>query len=224
MDKIHSFYCRKPWRDLSYSLKVARGGKCCRCGFTAITKDDWPKLIGHHTVELTESNVDDPTISLNPDLIEIICLDCHNKEHRRFGHAKRVFIVWGSPLSGKTTAVRDMMQYGDMVLDIDALWQAISFQPEYIKPNNLRFNIFALRDNLLDQIKTRHGQWYDAYIIGGYPDKYERERLTKSLGAECIYVESTQQECFDRRIQSGKPVAWDEYITNWWQEYERTGT
>lgn len=224
MDKLHLFYCKKAWRNLSYSLKVARGGKCCRCGFIAVTKDDWSKLIGHHTVELTESNVDDSTISLNPELIEIICLDCHNKEHRRFGHAKRVFIVWGSPLSGKTTSVRDMMQYGDIVLDIDALWQAVSFQPSYIKPNNLRFNIFALRDNLLDQIKTRHGQWYDAYIIGGYPDKYERERLAKSLGAECIYVESTQQECFDRRIQSGKPVAWDEYITNWWQEYERTGT
>mgnify|MGYP000968889846 CR=1 FL=1 len=223
MDKLHQFYCSKAWRDLSYRLKVERGGRCARCNFIAVTKDDWAKLIGHHKVELTEDNVDNPAISLNPDLIEVICLDCHNKEHKRFGHAKSVFIVWGSPLSGKTTAVRQMMQYGDIVMDMDALWQAVTFQPEYAKPNNVRFNIFALRDSLLDQIKTRHGQWYDAYVVGGYPDKYERERLAQTLGAELIYCESTKAECLARRADSGKPAVWDNYINEWWAAYERTG-
>lgn len=223
MDKIHAFLCSKPWRDLSFRLKVERGGKCARCGFTAATKEEWELLIGHHTVELTEENVDDPRISLNPDLIDVICLDCHNAEHRRFGHRKQVFIVWGSPLAGKTAAVRGMMRYGDIVLDIDRLWSAVTMQPEYSKPDNCRFNIFALRDNLLDQIKTRYGQWYDAYVIAGLPDKYERERLAASLGAELIYCESTMQECMERRMESGRPEKWDEYITDWWRVYERTG-
>ena len=224
MDKVHDFYCHKPWRNLSYCLKVQRGGRCERCGFVAVTKEDWAQLIGHHKVELTEENVDDPTISLNPDLIEITCLDCHNKEHRRFGHRKQVYIVWGSPLSGKTSAVREMMRVGDIVLDIDRLWSAITMQPEYSKPDNVRFNVFALRDNLLDQIKTRHGQWYDAYVIGGYPDKYDRERIAQTLGAELVYCESTMQECFDRRRESGRPEKWDQYITDWWTTYERTGS
>ena len=115
------------------------------------------------------------------------------------------------------------MQYGDIVLDMDALWQAVTFQPEYVKPDNARFNIFALRDNLLDQIKTRHGQWYDAYVIGGYPDKYERDRLAQTLGAEMIYCEATRQECLDRRIVSGKPASWDDYITKWFDDFERSG-
>lgn len=220
MDKIHNFYCSKAWRDLAFRLKVERGGKCERSGEIFA---DLSQLIAHHTIELTEDNVDNPAISLNPDLIEIISFNEHNKEHRRFGHKKKVYIVWGSPLSGKTTAVREMMRYGDIVLDMDALWQAITFQPLYSKPDNVRFNIFALRDNLLDQIKTRHGQWYDAYVIGGYPDKYERERLAQALGAELIYCEGTMQECLDRRRESGKPAAWDKYITDWWATYERTG-
>ena len=223
IDKIHAFYCRKPWRDLSYRLKVDRGGKCERCGFTAITKEDWSKLIGHHKLELTDSNVDNAAISLNPELIEIICLDCHNEDHRRFGHSKHVYIVWGSPLSGKTTAVREMMRYGDIVLDIDRLWSAVTMQPEYVKPDNCRFNIFALRDNLLDQIKTRRGQWYDAYVIGGYPDKYERDRLAQMLGAELIHCESTLEECLARRKKSGKPEEWDRYIKDWWRDYDRSG-
>jgi hypothetical protein len=128
--------------------------------------------------------------------------------------------VYGSPLSGKTTLVRDMMRYGDIVLDLDELWQAITLQPKYIKPNNVRFNVFKLRDELLDQIKTRYGKWDDAYIIGGYPDKYERERLAKEIGAELIYCESTKEECLERRIKSNKPIEWDDYIREWWDKYE----
>lgn len=220
MDKLHAFYTGKPWRELSFTLKTAAHGKCQRCGTIV---EDMKYLIGHHKVELTEENVDDPSVSLNPVLIEIICLTCHNKEHRRFGHVKRVFIVWGSPMSGKSTMVSDMIRYGDIVLDVDSLWQAVTMQPRYVKPDNVRFNIFALRDNLLDQIKTRHGQWCDAYVIGGYPDKYERERLAQTLGAELIFCEATRQECLNRLAQSGKPGQWEKYVDEWWEIHERTG-
>lgn len=222
-DKLHTFYASKPWRDLSWLLKVQRGGRCDRCGSTAATKDDWAQLIGHHTVELTDENVDDPSVSLNPSRVEIICLSCHNKEHRRFGYGRKVYIVWGSPLSGKTTAVREMMRRGDIVLDIDRLWAAVTLLPEYDKPESCRFNIFSLRDCLLDQIKTRYGQWYDAYIIGGYPDKTDRERLASSLGAELIYCEATMQECLDRRREGKMPEALDGYIREWWATFARTG-
>lgn len=216
MDKLHQFYCSKAWRDLSYSLKIAAGGKCNRCGETLL---DFSKLIGHHKTELTEDNVDNPEIALNPELIEIICHDCHNKEHRRFGNKQNVYIVYGSPLSGKNTLVKELMQYGDIVLDMDALWQALTLQEAYVKPKNVRFNVFAVRDSILDQIKTRYGQWYDAYIIQSLPEKYERERLAKELGAELIYCEATKEECLERRIKSGKPEIWDEYINKWFDEY-----
>ena len=221
MDKLHSFYTSKPWRDLSYLLKVERGGKCNRCGFVAATDEEWATLIGHHVTDLTEENIGIPSISLNPELIEIICLDCHNREHARFGHQKKVYVVWGSPLSGKTTLVQQMMRQGDLVFDIDALWRAVTLQPGHIKPTNVRFNIFALRDNLLDQIKTRYGQWYAAWVIGGYPEAWEREQLAQRLGAELIYCESTQEECLRRRLESGRPAAWDEYVIDWWKKFER---
>jgi hypothetical protein len=221
MSVLHTFYGSKPWLDLAYKLKVEAKGKCSRCNYQAVTKEDWAFLIGHHIEELTEENVNNSDISLNPDLIEIICLDCHNKEHRRFGHEKKVYIVYGSPLSGKRSAVNQMMRRGDIVVDLDVLWQAITFQPIYQKPSNCRFNVFRVRDSLLDQIRTRYGQWYDAYIIGGYPDKYERERLSISLGAELIYVESTKEECLQRLEETNRPKEWRDYINDWWERYER---
>lgn len=216
MDKLHKFYCSKPWRELSFKLKIERGGKCERTGEIFI---DMSQLIAHHTIELTEDNVDDVTISLNPELIEIISFKEHNKEHRRFGNKQNVYIVYGSPLSGKTTLVKEIMNYGDIVLDLDKIWEALSFQEEYIKPNNLRFNIFKARDDMLDQIKTRYGGWYDAYIIAGLPDKYERERLADSLGAEIIFCEVSKEECYTRLDNSGKPNMWKDYINDWFDKY-----
>lgn len=217
MDKLHQFYCSRAWRELAYSLKIKANGKCNRCGNIQL---DFSKLIGHHTIELNEDNINNPSIALNPDKVEIICHSCHDKQHRRFGNKQNVYIVYGSPLSGKTTLVKELMQYGDIVLDMDALWQAVTLQDEYVKPNNVKFNIFKIRDSILDQIKTRYGSWYDCYIIGGYPDKYERERLAQSLGAELIYCESTKEECIDRLNKSSKPDRWLEYIEEWWDKYE----
>ena len=220
MNKLHSFYISKGWRELAYNLKIAAGGKCNRCGFIAVTKEDYKKLIGHHTLELTEENVDDVEISLNPEHIEVICHSCHNKEHYRFGTEKNVYIVYGSPLSGKSSFVREVKKPSDIVLDLDEIWAAVTLEDKYIKPNNLRFNIFKLRDELLDQVRTRYGEWHSAYVIGGYADRYERERLAEELGAELIYCNSSIEECKERAIEDNRPLAWLGYIDDWWEAYE----
>ncbi len=223
---LHKFYISKPWRDLSYNLKIAADGKCERCGYQVVDIEDYKYLIGHHKIELTEGNVDNPNISLNPDNIEIVCIWCHNKEHDRFqgGYKKKekkVYIVYGSPLSGKNTLVSELYREGDIVLDIDRVWQMITLENKYMKPNNIKFNVFKLRDSLLEQIKTRYGNWNNAYIIGGYPDKYERERLARELGAELIYVEATKEECLARAKMNNRPKAWLGYIEDWFERNDR---
>ena len=219
MDKLKQFYSSKIWKDLTYKLKVERGGRCERCNDRPL---HFSRLIGHHKIALTEQNVDNAEVSLNQDNIEIICFACHNKTHRRFGTKSNVYVVYGSPFSGKRDMVRDMMQQGDIVLDIDNLWQAVTYVDS--KPNGIKYNVFKLRDCLLDQIKTRYGKWVDAYIIGGYPDKYERERIAEELNATLIYCESNKEECIERFIKSGKPEVWEGYINEWWRKYTEEDT
>ena len=55
-------------------------GKCERCG--AVGEEV------HHKIRLTVDNVKDPTISINQDNLELLCKDCHNKEHKRFSKEK----------------------------------------------------------------------------------------------------------------------------------------
>lgn len=217
-DYSKQFYASRAWRELREYLVIERGGKCERTGKVYT---DTSKLIAHHKIELTPENISDPNITLNPDNIEIISLDEHNKEHKRFGHTKGVYIVWGSPLSGKSTYINQVATYGDLIIDIDNIWQAVSGQPRYVKPNQLKANVFAIRDLLYDQVRVRQGQWGDAYVIGGLPNKIERDRLEQRLGAESVYIESTRQDCMDRL--GDRPSEWGQYINDWWEEFERNG-
>lgn len=210
-------YTSQAWITLRFNLIIERGPKCQRCGRIMI---DTSKIVGHHITALTPVNINDVNITLNPNNVELICFDCHSKEHRRFcSNRHKVYIIYGSPCSGKSTLVNQLSNYGDMIVDMDRLCESISNQPLYDKPNNLRFNVFAMRDKMLDMVKTRYGDWYDCYVIGGYPNKQERERLRRELGAELIYCESTKDDCLRRVAESGKGIEWHEYINKWWGEY-----
>lgn len=209
------FYASKEWRALRRNLIIERGNICACCGKVIANTS---LLIGHHKISLTRENIFDCNITLNPQNIEIICFDCHNKEHRRYGsNGHDVYIVYGSPLSGKGALVNQLFVRGDLILDIDKIYQSISGMGLYDKPNNLRFNVFAIRDKIIDMIKTRYGNWNNAYIIGGYPNKEERERLARELGAEVIYCEATKEECYKRALKHGRySDEWIKYIDKWW--------
>ena len=207
------------------TLIVERGCVCEECGKVI---EDTSRLIGHHMVELTLDTINDPSISLNPKFIKLVCDKCHNtKEHTRFAkvnRTKKVYLIYGSPLSGKTTLARQLMERGDIAVDIDRIYEAVTLLPAYDKPNNIRFNVFAIKNLLLDQIKTRYGKWYSAYIIGGYPEKTERERLRDELSAELIYCECTKQDClaalYKDKSRTRVIDQWKKYIDDWWERFQ----
>ena len=66
---ISSFYRSKPWIDLMTVIRLERGNICEHCGKPIVKKYD---AIGHHKIELTEENVEDANISLNPDNIMLV--------------------------------------------------------------------------------------------------------------------------------------------------------
>lgn len=210
-------YLSKAWTDLRINLIQERGPICQRCGRIMA---DTSMLIGHHKQKLTPENINNPMITLNSNNVDLICTDCHNKEHQRFGHSEhKVYIVYGSPCSGKSAMVNQMKERGDLIVDMDRIFLAISGCVLYDKPDNLKRNAFRVRDTLLDNIRTRYGQWNDAYIIGGYPHKQERLDLASRLGAEIIYCEATKVECLARAELLGIFTAeWKRYVQKWWKE------
>ena len=158
---LDNFYQSKAWIKCYTLLRLERTDEngnliCWHCHKPIVHKYD---AIAHHTIFLTEMNVNDTSISLNPDLIQFVHHRCHNRIHNKLGYRRQeVYLVYGSPLSGKSTFVRENKSDRDIVVDIDVLWQAITFEPMYTKNNYLKSNIFAARDALIDQIRTRKGQ------------------------------------------------------------------
>lgn len=222
---LATFYKSDEWETLRAILIDQRTNKedgllyCAHCGKPIVKAYD---IIGHHKVELTEGNVNDRSISLNPDNVILIHHKCHNEIHKRFGYNKaaprRVYIVYGPPLAGKSTWVREVAGKADIILDVDKVWQMISNNPPYMKPNELKVCVFDIRDKMLDIIKTRRGKWQTAYIIGGYAIPREREELASALGAELVPVIEPMEVCLDRLAQchDGRDhEAWERYIREW---------
>ena len=225
-----SFYRSKEWRKLLECIKDERindeGVLICEyCGKPIVRAYD---VIGHHKIELTEENVNDYDISLNPQNIMLCHHSCHNRIHNKLGYANReVFLVYGAPLSGKSTWVKESMSAGDLVIDIDSIWQCISNLSRYEKPARLKSIVFKVRDTLLDTVKYRLGKWNNAYIIGGYPLQSERERLIKELGAREIYIDATKEECMRRlkEVEDGRNIEeWGRYIGEWFERNNQNQT
>ncbi|MBH1941645.1 HNH endonuclease [Mobilitalea sibirica] len=230
---LHTFYNSDEWlifreQYILEHIKINKGVICSKCGKHIINRGD---IQLHHTpIELTEDNYKDVNISMNKDNIELICRSCHNKEHGRFcggGHKRRekaVYIIYGPPMSGKTTYVYENMEPGDLIVDMDRLYHAVSLRPMYDKPDNLKYNVFSIRNHIIDNIKTRYGGFRTAWIIGGYPEKFTREKLAEDIGAELIYVETSKELCIERLeccndYRAEHKDEWVQYIEKWFEDY-----
>ena len=196
---------------------------CEECGEPIINLFE---CIGHHKQELTMRNVNDYSISLNPENVMLVHLKCHNMIHARFGFMaqKKVYYVWGAPCSGKNTFVRENKGNSDLIVDIDLLWQAATGGALYDKPDALKTPVFMLRDSLLDIVKTRAGKWQRAFIIEGGARKGDRERRIAMLGAEDIFINTDKETCLRRLASDEKRVnvqeQWRGYIDEWFAQYQ----
>lgn len=221
MYTLKNFYKSDEWRNLLDILKDERSVEgvlyCEHCGKPIVKAYD---CIGHHKIELTEQNVNDYSVSLNPDNVMLVHHRCHNMIHERFGYVKpkQVYLVYGPPCSGKTTWVRENAGKEDLILDIDSIWQMISVNDRYVKPGRLKTNVFSVRDCILNMIKMRAGNWKNAYIIGGYPLAMDRQRLEQSTGCKQIFIDETKETCLARAEACGR-VGWDRFIEDWFRDY-----
>ncbi len=71
------FYDTKKWKQLrkAYLIEHPICERCEAAGIVSVAEHV------HHKIELTEENVNNPLITLNPENLEALCFDCHRKEH-----------------------------------------------------------------------------------------------------------------------------------------------
>lgn len=192
---------------------------CEHCGQPILKPYD---LILHHVDPITNENVNDYNISLNPENIMIVHHKCHNEIHERFGTfpSRHIYLVYGAPCSGKSEYVSSVAGRHDIVVDMDSIFECISNNDRYDKPDSIKSVAFGVRDSLLDSIKVRRGRWVNAYIVGGYPMASERERMSAIYGVEEIFIDVDKEECLLRCVD--RPKEWIEYVEAWFERYSPT--
>lgn len=243
-----SFYKSKEWLMTRETVLKRDNYLCVKCGR--------PAEEVHHIIHLTPKNINDVAITMNPDNLASLCRDCHFKTHEedwqerceqgkaRVRHnriteengtyfdeygmlqCRQVYIVYGSPRSGKSTYVNEHKQFGDVVIDVDLIIFALQGNQERHKDNNLKYLAVDIRDFLFKQLeeKNKNFDCKNVWIIGGFPKKKEREELAERLKAKLIYIPSTQTETEARAIKddlyNDKKYAAD-VVNYWWRKYEQ---
>ena len=232
-----SFYAGDDWANCKAQVlneRLKNGAIYCEhCGgvilknFNPQEKNNAGAMVFHHITPLTEANMNNAAISINPRNIAILHWQCHNEVHRRFTGQntrpeKKVYLITGAPCSGKTTFARERMEAGDVIVDIDDIWQQISGRPRYEKPNSLKPLVFATRDAQEEQVRMGAGTWRNAFIIRSLPLAMDRKRLAERIGAEVITIDTPKEECLERlrKNPQGRNVAeYEKFINSYFMMF-----
>ena len=242
-DDTAQFYNSADWANCKAQVTHERLSKdgalyCELCGkplvknFNPNERNNSKAIVYHHKIYLNNNNVNDASIAINPANIMLLHWSCHNIIHGKQQQMidaknaeRKVYIITGASCSGKTTFVRERIQEGDIVLDIDDIWQIVSGMPRYIKPNSLKPIVFNLRNELKAQIAKGAGTWRNAYIIESLPIATDRKREVeryKAHNVELITMDATREECLQRlyAAPNGRNIKdYEEYINNYFDEY-----
>ncbi len=229
MNCLSDFYRSKAWenfREVVINERTRSDGYL----YDEITNQPIIKaydIILHHVIELTEENYTDVEIALNPDNIKVVSHSTHNRIHNKLGYSKgQVYIVYGSPMSGKRSYVKASMMEGDLLIDMDCIWQCVSGLPRHNKPNRLKSVVFSVWDNLLESVKYRRGKWCNAYVIQALPIRNARERLCDVLGGRLIHIDTDEETCIKRLYENpdGRNIEqWERYIKDYFKQYALYG-
>ena len=84
-DFAAGFYKSQAWKRTRTAYAKAQGGLCEKCYAQGKIV---PGEIVHHKIQLTPANINDTTVTLNWNNLELVCRECHAEEHgahrRRF--------------------------------------------------------------------------------------------------------------------------------------------
>ena len=138
-------------------------------------------------------------------------------------HRPNVTIVCGPPGSGKTSYALNHMGPGDLIVDLDLIWQALTGLDIYNKPEKILNYVLAAREAIFNELEKPDGVERSWIVICGAKRK-EREWLRRRFNAKVLMMDVTKEECL-RRVREDKRRAGQErlqgaLVEKWFREYE----
>ena len=134
-------------------------------------------------------------------------------------------IVGGPPGAGKTSFVHKNMKRGDMVIDLDYIYAAISNLPIHDKPESLLNTALAMQHTAIVSAAFMAEDRPPVWIVGGFETRQKRE-VIKVLFKNVRVVMLTPEKhiCLERirlNPQRRDQVGYfNQVISEWYDDYE----
>ena len=203
------FYRSKDWINFMKVLKLKRVDpdgeiRCAYCG-----KPMYGPITGHHKIVLNSTNVNDHTVSLNEDNIDLVHHKCHDAIHSRMGQGTRhVYLVYGPSTHKCLEFVNENASSGDTICHVPSI-RRMCTSGDSQRTNDL---VFRIRNLILESIKYKSTKSQNCWIIGMYSYGGERERTCNEYGAEEILIECSKEEAIRLEGDVNK-----QYVEEWFE-------
>lgn len=119
--------------------------------------------------------------------------------------------------------VNEIKRWGDLVLDVDALFVALSGLDWYEKPSGLLPFVLDARDAVIERLARQ--QDTRAWVIMATGDMGEVRKLATKLNAAIVVMAVDGMECTRRISKDDQRHDFDLYtpmIRKWWEKFNRT--
>lgn len=127
-----------------------------------------------------------------------------------------VYIIYGSPCSGKSTYIKEHKKSGDIVCDVDTLYSAISFNEEHQSELYAQEVASMLYKKLVEIIRDRKGNWKNAYVVSLANTEEKLQKAKDQINAdECIFIDTPYEVCMERAEE--RPFYFQWLIQEWFE-------
>lgn len=130
--------------------------------------------------------------------LQTLCWACHQVKTARETHEEsnstQVTVVNGPPASGKNFYVAQHFLKGDLIVDIDLIFQALSGLSLYEHPEELLPFVAEARDAILARLH-RTSKIKRAWII---TTQKNVQSLANHLNAKIVTISASKEECLNR--------------------------
>ena len=127
-----------------------------------------------------------------------------------------VYLIYGSPCSGKSTYINEHLKRGDLICDVDLIYGAISGQNMHDAELYTHEVACNLTSALKDIIRDRKGGWSNAYVvsIANTKDKLKTE-MERIKADEAIFIDTPYEVCMERAKE--RPFYFQWLIQEWFE-------
>lgn len=127
-----------------------------------------------------------------------------------------VYLIYGSPCSGKSTYIKEHIQRGDLVCDVDLIYGAITNSLPHDAELYTHEVACQLDKTLKEIIRERKGNWKNAYVVSlANTEEKLQEAKDRIKADECIFIDTPYEVCMERAKE--RPFYFQWIIQEWFE-------